>query len=218
MRYNNVQKCIYYNRTNTCDRCGNKLIPGKVYRKRNKEGDWTGKWLCTSCQQKESADFRNNNLDPNSSHGKGYIFEQITCKARGIDNLNINDDNFNSIIDHSPDPEYGIIQSKGAIYNTSDRSWCIYVESEHEKEFDYIIVHCMDNYTKNVERVYIFPKKVVIKRSHIRIYKNPSRYTWYEKYRVDEKPYNDAFHNLDERDLSILRKNHEQNLDTRQNE
>jgi len=41
----------YYNRTNTCDRCREngietKLIPEIARREYNKEGNWTGKWLC----------------------------------------------------------------------------------------------------------------------------------------------------------------------------
>jgi len=44
----------YYNRTNTCDRCREecretKLIPVKTYREYNKEGNWTGKWICNNC-------------------------------------------------------------------------------------------------------------------------------------------------------------------------
>lgn len=49
---------------------------------------------------------------------------------------------------------------------------------------------------KNIERVYIFPKKEIIIRNGVTIYKNPTRAVWYEKYRVDEKPYNDAYHSL----------------------
>lgn len=207
-----VTRRVYYNKTNTCDRikdnghrCGNELIPTHAYQKYDKEGNWTGEWICRNCRQKELADCRNNNLDPRSAHGIGFICEQITCKTRGVDNLNILYDNFNTPIDHNRDPELGIIQTKGAIYNASNRDWCIYVKREQEKEFNYMIVICMSKDMKNVERVYIFPKKEILKRNSIRIYKNSSRGTYYEKYKVDEKPYNDAYHNFDESDYTILK-------------
>lgn len=213
------KKCgkVYYNRTNTCDnlkedgkKCECKLMPGNTLREYENE-KWTGRWLCRSCWQKNDynkrmdshvniikslSDRRTNNLDPESPQAKGDISEAVTCATRGVKNLNIENDNFNSPIDHSRDTEYGIIQSKGAIYNTLNRDWRIDVENEREKEFDNLIAYCMSKDMKNVERVYIFPKKEVIKRSSIHVYKTPSRSTWYEKYRVDEKPYNDAYHNL----------------------
>lgn len=43
---------VYYNRTNTCDTCGNKLIKRSTKREYNKKGEWTGKWLCQSCYDK----------------------------------------------------------------------------------------------------------------------------------------------------------------------
>lgn len=38
----------YYNRTNTCDRCGINFdkATGNPYRECNKEGNWTGRWDC----------------------------------------------------------------------------------------------------------------------------------------------------------------------------
>lgn len=220
------RKGTYYNRTNTCDECKtNKLTPGNTFREYGKNDNWTGKWLCRDCWwkndyknrsdsynniRKEIADFRLNNLDPNSTTGKGYIFEQITCKARGIDNLNIENDNFSSKLDHTRDSKYGILQSKGATYSPKYDRWHNgSMINEYGKEFDYIIFYCMDIYMKNVERVYIFPRGEIIKRSSVTVHKNPSRGgQWYEKYRVDEKLYNDAYHNLDDDDLKGLRNYH----------
>ena len=181
----------------------------KGYREYDKKGNWTGRWLCINCWQKFDPNSPNNirkslagrrtgNIDPNSSSGKGDIFEQIVCKARGVKNLNYENDNFNEPLDHSRDPELGIIQTKGAIYNSINGVWKNNgFGIEHKKEFDYIIFLCMDAYMKNIERAYHFPKKEVKKRTGITITKNPSRGgQWYEKYRVDEKPYNDAYHIL----------------------
>lgn len=204
----------YYNRTNTCDRCGNRLISCDTYREHDKEGKWTGKWLCRSCWNttdydkrpdsianiiKSLRDHRMGNLDPNSTSGKGYILEVITCKARGIKNLNCENYNFHTPIDHSTDPEYGILQSKGATYSPIYRTWHLDWSNEHSKDFDNLIFYCMSKYMKSVERIYIFPYEEVIMRSGISITKNFSCQThmsWYEKYEVDEKQYNDTYRNL----------------------
>lgn len=43
----------YYNRTNTCDKCGKDLISDACPRREyNKEGNWTGRWLCNACHHK----------------------------------------------------------------------------------------------------------------------------------------------------------------------
>lgn len=179
-------------------------------------GKWTGLCVCRRCYDtnpesshsaiKNVANIRNGNLDPFSKTGKGFISEQITCKARIVKNLNLENDNFNTPIDHSRDPELGIITSKGAIYDKFERSWTIGTRTEVGKIFDNIIVHCMSNNMKNVERTYIFPWEEVTRRQHtITINTSSVRVAWYEKYRVDEKPYNDAYHNLNEEDLKGLR-------------
>lgn len=245
---------IYYNSTNTCDICRNKLIPGKTRREYNKKawtgrwlcyhcyceierdktrhialsrfkslkccicgidissrncyrtryykekeilterwhskGNWKGNWLCNSCYRKNKADIRNNSIDPNSPTGKGNFFEQITCKWRGVDNLNIKNNDYHSPIDHSRDSEFGIIQTKGAVFNSTYGTWEFAVKNEHEKIFDNIICYCSDEKMERIERIYIFPRYEIIKRKTVTITKNPSKgVQWYEKYRIDERMY-----------------------------
>ncbi len=50
----------------------------------------------------------------------------------------------------------------------------------------------MDKYRKSIQRVYVFPYEEVIKRKGITIYNNSTSH-WYDKYRVDEEPYNDVY-------------------------
>jgi len=57
---------------------------------------------------------------------------------------------------------------------------------------------------RNIVKTVIIPKFEIMKRGNIRVYEN-DEYRWYEKYIVDEKPYNDIYHNLNEEDLSILK-------------
>lgn len=207
----------YYNPTNSCDRCRIKfeLVYGHPYREYNKEGNWTGKMICAKCYQEEPysshgkmkliANIRTGNLDPTCTTYKGQMFEAITCKTRGVKNLNIENDNFRSLIDHSRDSELGIIQSKGTIYIPRYRHWARNWSNEHYKDFDNLIFYCMDQYMINIERIYVFPWHEVLKRTGITIYKNDNNH-WYDEYRVDEKPYNDAYHNLNGEDLKFRKK------------
>lgn len=89
-----------YNPTNTCDISGNKLVPGKTYMENGLKG-WTGKWL---------AGRRTGYLNNNSTDALGDICEAITCKVRGVKNLNIENDNYRSPIDHSFDYELGVVK------------------------------------------------------------------------------------------------------------
>lgn len=204
-----------------CD-CGCERKLTSTARREYINGKWTGRWLARACydkgnpnstrnKAKKSADFRNNNLKPNSPAGKGYISQRVTCMTRGIEDLNIINDNFRSPIDHSRDPVLGIIQSKSALFNRLEGHWHNNTGNEHNKEFDYLIFYCISGNGKIIEKVYIFPKYEVIKSSSITIYKDPLRGNhWYEKYIVDEKHYNDAYQQIlkeiNEGKDSIIRK------------
>lgn len=64
-----------YNSTNTCDRCGRDLLTGwgNPHREYDKNGKWTGKYLCNKCYCKDRydkikcniTDRRTGNQDPN---------------------------------------------------------------------------------------------------------------------------------------------------------
>lgn len=199
-----------YNKTNTCDICGEKLYPRNACRESDKLGNLTGRWLCKNCYERYDPDsqhsarkfvahHRTGNLDPNSSQGKGDIFQAITVKVHKVKDLNIESNNYTYPIDHSPDPILGILQTKGATYDTTERTWHIAWWREHNKEFDNLIFYCANEDLTIIERVYIFPKAEVLKRKSITITKNPlySRGPfWYDIYRVDERPYNNSLHNF----------------------
>lgn len=199
-----MTKYIHYNKTNTCNRCIEKLKPCYVYREYDKEGNWTGKWLCQSCYKKEQykngntnaniinllRDRRIGNLKPNSNQAKGDLSEELTCIWRGVENLNVKNDNYNSPIDHSIDSELGIIETKGRLYDYRERRWGFAsLEKEWDKKFDHMICYCASRDGKIIERIYIFPKPEIIGKTSISIYKNLiyKRYGWYEEYRVKDK-------------------------------
>jgi len=193
----------YYNRTNSCDICKENFnnVVGKPRLKYNKEGDWTGKYICTRCWrkydlnsnaniQKSLRNRRTGNLT-DSRHILGNNCEELTCRWRGVDNLNIKNDNYNSPIDHSRDRELGIIQTKGLRFVSYPYGrWPHNYDSEHNKEFDYIILYCLSEDGKYVDRIYIIPKCETIYKNGLTITKEPrNKYgkqiiSWYEKYRV----------------------------------
>ncbi len=206
----------YYNQTNVCDRCKiNKLTPGNAYIEYNEKGDMTGKWLCRNCHFREYqktdpnsrdntfkriADFRNKQLDKNSNLGKGFIGEQIFCMTRDAINCNLKLDNFTSKIDVK-DIEFGMVQVKSpALYLNY-----FWNATGIKGNFEILAILCMSNDYKHVERVYIIPKKDVGDRTAVGIVKNPTRGVWYEKFRVDEKPYDDVYHSMNIKNCTVLR-------------
>lgn len=204
-----MTKKKYYNRTNTCDKCREKGIETKLVqhtnalRERNKEGNWTGRWSCKSCWDKDyqkndpnstnniiksMRDHRTGNLDPNSNYAKGDNFEDLTSRWLGVKRLSVEYDKYSMLpLDHSPIPngvsvKIGdklvdlsgkIPQTKGKWYDSCNRCWSQNVENECGKEFDYLIFYCVSKDGKIIERIYIFPWIEIVSSSSIGIYKNP---------------------------------------------
>ena len=192
-----------YNDTNTCDICGNKLVPKCALRERNKDGNETSRWLCRNCWnnfdpnshnslKKSIANCRTGNQNPNHTNTKGDLFQKLTCRWRSIESiipvkdLNIDNDSYSreTPIDHSWDSELGIIQTQGRLYSLKYRWWCLSgIEDEWYKEFNNMIFYCASRDGKIIERIYIFPKEELYNKS-ITIVRNPKYGGWYEKYRI----------------------------------
>ncbi len=173
-------------------------------------------WLCKNCMpnihtilRKLMAKSRNRQLPKDSPRGKGFIGEQLFCMARGADNCNLELDNFNSKIDVI-DKEYGIIQIKTPSFSVYSRKWNAVIGAEHN--FDALAIICMSSEFKNVERVYIIPVSAdeLFGEVQISIYEDfsktriISKFEWIEKYRVDEKPYNDIYHRMKLENCNVL--------------
>lgn len=211
-KYKKPQK--QWNETNTCERCGNKLErtssgchPTQLY----DNGIPTGKYICHICNgkiyYKESylTDRKINNLKIDSSQVKGDNFEELTCIWRStissviVENLNKKLNNYITPIDHSPDSELGIIQTKGAFYNSYHQRWSQNFRNLHNTiingfNFDFLILYCASEDGKIIARIYIIPKEETMSRTGITINKNPSNRNgrcpegaWYEKYRVTDE-------------------------------
>ena len=181
-----------------CCLCGTDKTCGHWRRCYDKKGKWNRKYVCNKCYKKNwnretfLSDRRTGNINPNCSSAKGDLFEELTCVWRGVKSLNKENDNYCSPIDHSRDPELGIIQTQGKFYNSYNQIWEFgNVWRDHNKDFSVMICYCTNKNGTIIERIYIFPKKELINRHSITITKFPLRNSdtlyWYEKYRVTDE-------------------------------
>lgn len=195
-----------------CCICENEKSDGNCwFRNYDNKENWTGEWICKTCYSKIYQ--RDNSYSPNNikkslrncrignlnrfdENGKGIIGQWIVLKTLGIGDFNIENDNFRYPID-SYHSIYGKIDVKTA--TSIDEKWQFAIRRFDfgSATFDTIIILCMDRYElwKDVERSYIIPKEGIENFVHTSITKNhPGRY---EKYRTDEKSFNDTYHSVD---------------------
>lgn len=184
------------------------------YRAGSNTGKWDGKsYLCDNCYGriisyfpdsrnsllKKIANSRNRQIDPDSPQGKGHITEQIATKTLGLKNYNLESDNFSSEFDAYDPVKYHRIGIKGPSLIKGEWS-----ATGIGKNFDNLFVLCMSKGYDHVERVYIIPKESVGDKENIKIYEDISK-NIYEKFRVDEKPYDDTYHGMNIDDFPLLR-------------
>lgn len=104
-------------------------------------------------------------------------------------------------MDLSEHPILGKVEVK--ISSMTEGKWHANIGMEHN--FDYLAIMCMDDNSpwKDVERVYIIPEHETYGEIQIGICEDwsrlsrISRFEFIEKYRVDEKPYSNIYHNID---------------------
>ncbi len=74
--------------------------------------------------------------------------------------------------------------------------------------FDNLFAICMDDCWpwKNVEMVYAIPWEVACGNIRFSIYKESFKNEWCEEFRIDEKPFNDTYHNMKLSDCPIFSK------------
>lgn len=220
---NNPKRLYKIPEGSKCYICGNIAI----CRHRDNEENLDKKsFMCNMCYQKEyrkrypnivkkhnnelskASNWKNGELDPYTSSGKGYIVEQFSCKTLELENLNIRDNTFRAKCDTTRHIKYGDIQIKGASYNTKERSWSRTL-GEAQK-FDTLLMILMDRYMpwRNVRKAYAIPEVEVYGLRSIAIYDNPnpSIGSKWDKFIIDAKPFNDTYHNLTIEDCPALRK------------
>jgi len=215
-----------YSETNTCDfirengkKCENKLTPAY---KEYEQGKWTGKWLCREHWRKNDYNKRPDNYNNNikemrpcrnkiidlsdlsniTDQDLGHIGEEIGCRTLKIKNRNIEEDNYggNQYTEGHSDTLkhmiYGFIEIKTATFDpnrfgTTKGAWGASLGMG--RECDNILVICMDENRNRVKRTYMIPFIEVFGQTNITINVNGTRY---EKFRIDEKPYDETWQNM----------------------
>lgn len=82
------------------------------------------------------------------------------------------------------DPKLGLVQIKKSTYSKKTRRWIFQFNKNDDKNFDYLICHCLDE-NGNIERKYVIPT-YDIKKYYIIISKPlTKKENRYDKYRVD---------------------------------
>jgi len=201
-------RCI--NDDRLCSNCGDKTTSSycKVY---DDNDNWDGKsWLCNKCfSEKYNNDIvkpmrpcRNKGISKESTLGKGIIGEAIVSKVLGIEMCSKKANNFNYKFDLFTHDKYGNIQVKiaGPYFN----QWKYDFRHGNPCDCDTVILLCMDEEWNNVVRVYIIPSENVEKLG-LSIYRGTMRASKWDEFQVDEKPYNNAYHNLNIDNCSILK-------------
>lgn len=200
-----------------CAICGN-IDTSHWYKLYDEKGYKTNLWLCHGCYEKDynkRPDSHNsirkimslcrsgrvidfNKFDELLENEKGRIGEDIVSVTLGIKNQNDMADNYKYPYDLVCHPGYGRIQVKIAGFDIKNQSYDFTIGMEHE--FDTLIALCMDKERpwKDVDEVYIMPEECdeLYGESYISIYRDSSGSKW-KKFRIDEKPYNSTYHNMD---------------------
>lgn len=187
-----------------CCICGkDKSYQNHWYRLYNEKGEWNKKsYTCLECYDRYSpnsshgqiklmANSRNSQLNIDSPSGKGLIGEAIAAKVRGLKILTLESNNFRNDVDLSLDSEYRKIEVKVAVLGNN--SWQF--NTIRWQVYDNLLLVCIDRERKNVKRTYIIPSEDTCSISSITIYAHAELSKW-EKYRIDERSYNDAYHCL----------------------
>jgi hypothetical protein len=201
-----------HNSTETCYRCGESFddVLGVPNREKDKDGNTLGIWDCVNCYNKYKRDCRNNNLDPNSKQGIGYITVVLVKKFLGIEDCFDITGNFNhpeyDMIEHE---DWGLIDAKGSSLLTQNdylhHKFCI----RKNKKADHFFCIGYDKDRKHVLVVYIIPNDEDISKLGV-IYVSYNGYSKYNIFKENEeevKKWDDLFHTLKLDNCSILRRN-----------
>lgn len=177
-----------YERNKVCYKCGSDAdkYMGRYY---DKKGIWTGKYICDSCQYRDTAEFRNGNIELKIGIGKGSVGDIIISKILEIPVCSIyaGDLKLPFGLIHG---FYGIVGVK--IAKSNKGRWDFYSNGRMSADTYFYLGFSKDY--KNIEIVYIVPSEE-LRHSNGRLcaYKNSMKYL---KYKVDEKPYNDIYHSI----------------------
>lgn len=168
---------------NICYKCGTEA----KRRETDKEGNWTGKYLCKKDYERHNSNSNNSIIKSMRNRRLGNLkdpynilgdnCEELTSRWLGVKRLSIELDSFSRIpLDHTPIPngtiiEIGtklvdlsgkILQTRGSNYRTSGY-WKSggTLELDWFKEFDYMVLYCISKDGTYVESIYTIPKEEI---------------------------------------------------------
>lgn len=118
-----------------------------------------------------------------------HLGDIITIFARGLEKI-LADKDIDDIKNRIADPEYGIIKPKIKTSFFGDYT----ISIGKDRHFDTLLIIGLNRTKKIVAKVYAIPRLQLGEKSSISILKNGK----YEKFRIDEKPYNEAFQKISE--------------------
>ncbi len=122
----------------------------------------------------------------NIGRKKEYIGDLVTIKARGLKNCSLNIYDPTPRFDIVPDSEYGIIKTKFIIPCDNERK--TYIGTS--RNFDTLFLVILNKGKRIVEKIYAIPKKELEGKRVVSI---TDTGCIYEKFRINEKPYNDIY-------------------------
>lgn len=161
--------------------------------------------------RKSLADHRTGRLkDPGNIFAENC--QKLTCELYGVDDLNKKLNCYNTRYDHSYTPEGVVMEIGGILVELSGKrlqtkgahlsgeigrkGWSFgYMEGEWGKDFDFEMLWCISKDGLNIDRGYMIPRKEIYNLDtkegikSITIYKNPSRWSQYEQYRITDKEF-----------------------------
>lgn len=196
-------KCVFES-DKSCYKCGasGHLVLNKHY---NDKECWTGRYVCNKC----ISDCRNNNLDPDSTTGKGYITEVLVAKFLGIKTCFDITNNFSyPKYDLLECEDFGKINCKGSCIRTHEYRKpfrTFHINKNIEADFFFCIGY--DEDMKNVECVYIIPNEdYVCKLTDISISQyGRSKWDIFKESEEEIKKWNELFHTLKLENCPVLR-------------
>lgn len=223
---NSAKKWTFkHNSTDTCYRCGRCFdnATGNPIREKDKDDKWIGIWDCHNCWNKYSSngsnyiikserDCRNNNLDPNSEVGFGYITTTLVKKFLKIEDCFDITGNFcypeYDMIEHE---DLGLIDAKGSSLIIINGKLCHSFGIQKNKKADFFFCIGFDKDRKHVLAVFIIPNdNDISNKGTITIYYNGirgSKYNIFKQSEEEVKKWDDTFHTMKLDNCPVLRKN-----------
>lgn len=128
---------------------------------------------------------------------RDYIGELIVIKTRKLMNCRLKFARSTPKFLDISDPEYGIIRTKFRTSYYGDYK----VPIGEDRNFDTLIVLGLNKEKKIIEKVFAIPKEYIEKKKFITITKTGQACT---KYKIDAKPYNNAYMGVQNGSYSIL--------------